>query len=416
MGKTQSTIGKTERTPEEPVFVDFISLRGDASSIAEMMGHRDGKERANLTEIEFDPGNTQMIAYGIDLDDGCRLPGAKDDAILISRAFIDAGVVLEKNTHCYFASDHADNCTLSGMEKSVRNACKNTADNGLIILFYAGHSNGPSLIPKNFRKDNKGLTAEKFCGWLSGCAISEKVAGVVCILDCCYAEGLFQDKLSAADYVDSPASGSNLYIIAATSTCETAVELPGSGFGHHSFFSLSLKYYGIKETKFISSPGSHSKLPLSNIYDRSKECCTKLSCLLECNPDSVPSAIQNPTFNQAPLIQLMVRKHDIDFPREPVPPMYTEWLRKVEEVALNWLNQKKLLDSPDILMAAVCSMAYAIGKFQASCDDQDSTVFDSIAESIMRVTQGSQRIALTQEHKKNCDKYHKMGRKAGRQK
>lgn len=402
-------MGKTESTPEEPA-VDFISLRGDASQIAaptKMTGNGGRQERAD-TKIKFNPENTQMIAYGIDCD-GYLLPGAKNDTMLISKAFIDAGVVLEKNTYCYFASDHAEKCTLSGMKESVCNACKNTGENGLIILFYAGHSDGHTLTPKGFTKDNEDtwLTEKTFCRWLSDCG--GNVAGVVCILDCCYAEGLFQERLSATDDADCP-TGFNCYIIAASSKSEEVYELPCSGSEHHSLFSLSLKYYGIGETKFKHSPLSHSMLPLSNIYDKSNKCCTRLSCLLECNPDSTPYPRINPMFQQFRIDSQVVRNgrsSSIQKPRKA----YLNWLKKVEEIALKWLEQEKLLNIPDILMAALCTMAYAIGKHHAShgVHEDSSTVFCNIKASIKRVTEESYLIALTQEHKTKCEEYHKKG-------
>ena len=52
------------------------------------------------TDIEFDPSNTHMIAYGMNEYDAkfSCLTGAKDDAILISQAFIDEGLVPMKNS------------------------------------------------------------------------------------------------------------------------------------------------------------------------------------------------------------------------------------------------------------------------------------------------------------------------------
>ena len=379
------------------------------------------------TDIEFDPSNTHMIAYGMNEYDAkfSCLTGAKDDAILISQAFIDEGLVPMKNSRCYFASEHSKECTLQGMKENMSEIVKHAGKNGLIIFFYAGHleylNKRPTLIPKDFHPDNDTtwLTAEVLSEWLHECG--DQLAGVICILDCCYADSLSEELIDTDCYIATDA-----YVFVATRRNEPATELnledkPSSR--SNSLFSLSLKYHGLKGIdRFMKHHGSLSKLPLSDITERCSKCCRALSTL-RLNPQSKKTkketmhpVLRTKTANRDHprvtadgviftnpdnLSEPYFKEKDPEW-RKTLHPESIKWLEQVEKNQLHWLNKQKLLHVPDILMAAVCCIAYSIGtieqKQQQHADPRDKdmflTAFNHIAETIKRVTQGEGTMAI----------------------
>lgn len=393
------------------------------------------KSTAAPIEIEFDPKNTHMVAYGMDVYDAKLndLPGAKDDAILISQAFIDEGVVPKEHSRCFYASEHSKECTLQGMMENMSKVGKNAGKNGLIIFFYAGHleclNKRPTLVPKDFQPSHEStwLTPEVFIEWLHECG--DQLAGVICILDCCYA-----DRLSKGLIDTDACIATDAYIFAATCRNETATELNleyGSSPRSYSLFSLSLKYYGIKGIdQFMNHPGSLSKLPLSNITERCCKCCRALSTL-RLNPQSEKTKTERmcPVLriktandrcrvvadcmihtNPDDLLESYFKEKDPKW-RKTLHPESIKWLEEVEGKQLHWLSKQKLLHVPDILMAAVCCIAYSIGTIEqkqqhADAKDKDIflTAFNHITETIKRVTQGesTMAISLSIRHLERC--------------
>ena len=294
-------MGGTQSTREEAVSVHLLSLsRGYATGASQLEASSTGCSSERKETIKFNSKNTHIIAFGMDANE---LSGAKEDATLISNTFVDVGVVPKDNKHCYIESqDENDDCTLEGMKRHLRGVCEKAVDNGLVIFFYAGHLHSSSdgkcaLVQKGFQKEKEEtwLTAEVFSGWLSECS-GLTFAGVLCILDCCQAATMGRLSVSGQ---------TNTYILAATSKLEFSWEVPSTKQKKNSIFSLSLKYYGINANEFKDCQGL---LQLTNIYERCKECSSKLSSLHLNRP-------------QTPVLS-------VARPRGTTNKPYIEWLKK----------------------------------------------------------------------------------------
>ena len=110
--------------------------------------------------IQFEPAESYMVSYGIDLQTSPNYkhktldPVAIADAEQVRTALVDVGAIRPENGVLHAASKQPGQCTLDGMKVSFQEQAKKVGQNGLFVFHFSGHGimvkNKWGLAPANF--------------------------------------------------------------------------------------------------------------------------------------------------------------------------------------------------------------------------------------------------------------------------
>ncbi len=323
-------------------------------------------EKPELLPLKVSAGNTQMLAFGMtDYTQMNALHCAGESASEVSKAFVKAQIVAEDNVLCISSSTNFDSCTYAGMKATVQQQARLVKPGGLFIFYFCGHgikirgacgnASISAIAPADCDRTAETLiTATTLTRWLN---YANKGVNAVFILDCCYAGGLAKQLLQV--------SKKRLCILSACADSQKSLECGPLG---QTIFSYFLVYSLSK----IGSMDDLENLPLSDIFEECKYCCSALSSLAyKCDQTKrgLTRMIMEPQLDQpdghsdvtevAPFVEKYFRNGNA--PASLSQPSLA-WLNELSSCkidALQKLAKRRLLNGR-ILMAVVCNMLWTI--------------------------------------------------------
>ena len=327
--------------------------------------------------IQFEPAESYMVSYGIDLQTSPKYkynilsPLTIADAEQVLTTLVDVGAIHPENGVLYAASKLPEQCTFEGMKVGFQEQAKKVGQNGLFVFHFSGHGimvqNKWGLVPADFdRTWTTYLTADVLNQWLQevGC----KAKHILFTLDCCYAGGIANELTTSGNWSKKDLG---LYVISACTANEASLVFESLG---HSVFTYFLAR---AISTLTSNPG---QLPVHDIFKECQACSVALSSLLmsydpqlgitwgrtqpqmRIKPDG-DEFLDEPDEMVVGRFEFVNQLFDRDKQKPSLDHTTHAWLKTLTKGPLIELEQRHVLQEK-VLDVALCSIMYSIASIE----------------------------------------------------
>ena len=314
--------------------------------------------------LRFDPAQSYMISYGIDL-------GTEDDSLgeltassarEVLNAFVSSGAIPKDNAQLFVVPENKKMCTIDGMRSSFCQQATKAGENGIFVFHFTGHgfrdqqSFGLAAADSSKNIDTL-VKASDLNEWLKEANCE---ARKVFLIDSCYA-GQLQNELK--NYLKGdPAT----FMICGCAGNETTLAFHQLGYSSFSFFlSRSLE-------REVHHDDGDCIFPIQTVVDDLKILLSAFSSLLIQHSSS--GEITTP-LSSTPIFAVLgatcalkLRFAYLYDDTRSFPTLYSEcekWLSSVCEVdkPIDLLHERNLLTGR-VLDAVICLIMMSIGSIQ----------------------------------------------------
>lgn len=368
--------------------------------------------------VEYDPAQSHLVAFAINYQSDEKFKAKTlgqsvvNDARIVSRTFVQVGVLPQSNAIVHEAKDPSNNCTFEGIKRCFIRTAKSVGRDGLFVFHFSGHgirvgNDQWGLAPSDFDyTDRAYITASVLNNWLTEASCEAK--HVLFTLDCCYAGGI-ADALTTTDI-----SHRSLFIVSSCTANESSYAVNTLG---HSVFSYFLAYAMRKcivksgDAGETEPDGGHrppsSAIALQTIFTECHLCSEALSSLLvKYTNGSLHSAMTHPNIqilssstaksfaveetDSQPQLGRFTYVHGLYDQQKPIQPLHRDtenWLSSHHHPAgpLSKLQSRNLLQRPEVFCTTLCSMMYSVGSFQLYYDPATVACVNTFIMAYMNV-------------------------------
>lgn len=370
-------------------------------------------------DFQFEPSESQVIAYGIDQQSDPKFKKKSltfitvDDAKQVLNAFVRVKAVWSDNAHLFSASGNPQCCTADGMRKTFQHSASKVGPEGLFVFHFSGHGIKVreemwGLAPMDFDYSSSTyITADVLCQWLNDIKCRAKY--ILITLDCCYAGGIGEELTAQADVERNE----NLFVLSACTANETSLVLASLG---HSIFTYFLSCF---IAKFSTGTGV---LPMKKIFSECRTCCECLSSMLVSysrESGELQMKLMQPQMSVRNIVSDGGGEDSVDSAAVPInrfqfvqelynsskriAPLHDKSMAYLDSVKdptgpLVELERRGLLQGR-VVVSVFCSMMYSIASIELACDNTGTkvknvnlsiTAFMNAASAIDMVYQGVQ--------------------------